>query len=50
MVILPAHTSRALQPLDVNCSKPFKFSFKKKKDNDMFKNNHLEPNKVTLTG
>jgi hypothetical protein len=48
MFILLTHTSHALQPLDVNYFKPFKFAFRKKKDNNMVRNNHLELDKVTL--
>ncbi len=33
MVILPSHTSHALQPLDVNCFKLFKTTFRKKRNN-----------------
>ena len=32
MVTLPAHTSHALQPLDVSCFKPFKSAFRKIRD------------------
>jgi len=32
MFILLAHTSHALQPLDVKYFKPFKFAFRKEKD------------------
>jgi hypothetical protein len=39
MITLPSHTSHALQPLDVNCFKPFKTTFRKEKDKNMFKNN-----------
>ncbi len=49
MVALQAHTSHALQPLNVSCFKPFKTIFKEEKDNAMVKNNHCEPNKCTLT-
>jgi hypothetical protein len=48
MVTLQAHTSHALQPLDVSCFKPFKITFRKEKDNAMVKNNHYELNKCTL--
>ncbi len=48
MLVLLAHTSHALQPLDVNYFKPFKFAFRKEKDNSMVRNNHLELDKVTL--
>ncbi len=48
-VTLPSHTSHVLQPLDVSCFKPFKITFKKVKDVTMFKSNHMEPNKITLT-
>jgi hypothetical protein len=49
MVTLLCHTSHALRPLDVNCFKPFKTTFKKEKDIAMVRNNHYEPNKCTLT-
>jgi hypothetical protein len=49
MVTLLAHTSHALQPLDVTCFKPFKTTFTKEGDYAMVKNNYLEPNKATLT-
>jgi hypothetical protein len=48
MVTLQAHTSHALQPLDVSCFKPFKITFRKEKDNAMVKNNHYELDKCTL--
>jgi hypothetical protein len=38
MVILPSHTSHALQPLDVICFKLFKTTFRKKRNN-MVKSN-----------
>jgi hypothetical protein len=38
MVTLQAHTFHVLQPLDVNCFKPFKIAFKKEKNNAMVKN------------
>jgi len=44
MVTLLVYTSHALEPLDVNCFKPFK----KKRNNTMVKNNHYELNKCTL--
>jgi hypothetical protein len=44
MVTLQAHTFHALQPLDVNCFKPFKIAFK----NAMVKNNHCDLDKCTL--
>jgi hypothetical protein len=50
MITFPSHTSHTLQPLDVNCFKPFKSTFRKERDESMFKNNHREPNKVTLVG
>jgi hypothetical protein len=49
MVTLLAHTSHALQPLDVTYFKPFKIIFRKERDSTMVKNNYLEPNKATLT-
>jgi hypothetical protein len=52
-----------MQPLDVGYFSPFncafrkekstfrkeKFSFRKERDESMFRNNHREPDKVTLT-
>jgi hypothetical protein len=49
MIPLPSHASHALQPLNVFCFKPFKITFRKVKDVVMFWNNHIEPNKITLT-
>ncbi len=49
MVTLPTYTWHALQPLNVSCFKPFKTTFRKERSSTMVKNNHLEPNKVTLT-
>jgi hypothetical protein len=49
MVTLLAHTSHALQPLDVSFFKPFKIAFRKERDNAMVKNNHCEPDKCTLS-
>jgi hypothetical protein len=40
MVILPSHTSHALQPLNVNYFKFFKIAFKKEKDNNMVRSNY----------
>jgi hypothetical protein len=48
MVTLPTHTSHALQPLDVSNFKPFKTTFRKKRDNAMVNNNHCELDKCTL--
>jgi hypothetical protein len=50
IITLPSHTSHVLQPLDVSCLKPFKITFRKVKDVIMFKNNHMEPDKITLVG
>jgi hypothetical protein len=49
MITFPSHTFHTLQPLDVNCFRPFKSAFKKERDENMFKNNHIKPNKVSLT-
>jgi len=38
MFTLPFHTSHVLQPLDVNCFKPFKNIFRKERNNAMIKN------------
>jgi hypothetical protein len=48
MVTLQAHTSHVVQPLDVNCFKPFKTTFTKEKNSAMVKNNHCELDKCTL--
>jgi len=48
MITLPSHILHALQPSDVRCFKPFKFAFRKERYESMFRNNHREPNKVTL--
>jgi hypothetical protein len=50
MITLPSHTSHALQPLDVSCFKPFKIALKKVRDATMFRNNHMELDKITLIG
>jgi hypothetical protein len=42
MVTWPLQISHILQPLNVNCFKPFKITFKKEKDNAMARNNHCE--------
>jgi len=44
MVTLQANTFHTLQPLDVNCFKPFKIAYK----NVMVKNNHCDLDKCTL--
>ncbi len=49
MITLPLHTSHALQPLNVFCFKHFKITFRKVGDVTMFKNSHMEPNKISLT-
>jgi hypothetical protein len=48
MIILPSHTSNAIQPLDVACFKPFKTAFKKERDIAMVRWNYIEPYKITL--
>jgi hypothetical protein len=48
MITLPSHTSHALQPLNVSCFKPLKITFKKVKDVVVFRNNHMEPNKIIV--
>jgi hypothetical protein len=40
MVILPSHTSHALQPLNVNYFKFFLIAFKKGKDKNMVRSNY----------
>ncbi len=50
MITLPSRTSHALQPLDMSCFKPFKITFKKVRDVIMFRNNHMEPDKISLVG
>jgi hypothetical protein len=39
-----------MQPLDVNYIRPFKSTFRKERDESMFRNNHRELDKVTLAG
>jgi len=48
MITLLTHISHTLKPLNVNCFKPFKATFKKEKDNNMVWSNQNEPNKTTL--
>jgi hypothetical protein len=48
MVTLVAYTFHALHTLYVSCFKPFKITFKKERNNAMFKNNHYELDKCTL--
>jgi hypothetical protein len=48
MIILPSCTFHALQPLDVDCFKPFKFAFRKERDITMVRKNYTKPNKITL--
>jgi hypothetical protein len=48
MVTLLAHTSHALQPLNVTGFKPFKITFSKKKDSTMAKNNYLELDQIII--
>jgi len=49
MITLPSHTSNVFEPLDVFCFKPLKITFRKVKDVAIFINNHMGPNKITLT-
>lgn len=48
MITLLFHRSYALQPLNVNCFKSFKITFKKEKNNAMVRNSHCELNKCML--
>jgi len=48
MVTLLAHTSHALQPLDVTNFKPFKITFSKKINSTMVKNNYLESDQIII--
>lgn len=41
MITLSNHTSHALQLLNVSCFKPFKTTFKRKRDGAMAKNNYI---------
>jgi hypothetical protein len=50
MITLPSCTSHALQPLEVSYFRLFKYAFRKERDENMFRNNHKELDKVTLTG
>jgi hypothetical protein len=47
-VTLHSHSSHVFQPLDISCFKPFKTTFKKKRDEVMVKNNHFETNTVMV--
>jgi hypothetical protein len=49
-ITLPSHTSHDLESLDVSCFKPFKITFRKVRNVAMSRNNHMEPNKITLDG
>ena len=48
MLSLPSHTSHALQPLDVACSKPFKTAFRAYRDKYMMDNHRGKVEKDTL--
>jgi hypothetical protein len=51
MITLSSHTLHALQLLDGSCFKPFTTTFKKGKGcNYVPRNNHMEPNNITLVG
>jgi len=50
IITLLSHTSHALKPLDISCSKPFKITFRKERDTSMAINGYQEPNKITLVG
>jgi len=50
MITLPSHPSRAFQPLDVVCFKPFKTTFRKERDITMVMRNYTKPDKITLAG
>jgi hypothetical protein len=41
MVTLHSHSSHAFQPLDISCFKPFKTTFRKKKDEAMVRKQPL---------
>jgi hypothetical protein len=47
-VTLHSHSPHVFQPLDISCFKPFKTTFKKKKDEVMVKNNLFETNMVMV--
>jgi hypothetical protein len=49
-ITLPSHTLQTLQPLYVFCFKPLKTTSKKIKNASMFRNNDMEPYKITLAG
>jgi hypothetical protein len=48
MITLPPHTLNALQPLNVSYLKSSKITFRNVRDVAMFKNNHMELNKIIL--
>jgi len=50
MVILPSHTSHALQPLYLACFKPFKTAFRKERDTTIINRNYIELDKIVLVG
>jgi hypothetical protein len=50
MVTLPSHTSHALQPFMCLISNLFKKKSEKVRDAIMFRNNHMEFDKITIAG
>jgi hypothetical protein len=48
MITLPSHISNALQSLNVSYFKSFKTTLKKVKGAIIFRNIHMELNKITL--
>jgi hypothetical protein len=49
-IIVPSHTSHALQPLDVTCFKPFNIAFKTERHIAIVRRNYIEPDKIKLVG
>jgi hypothetical protein len=50
MVTPPSHTSHVFQPLDFFCFKPLETTFRRVRNVAISRNNHMEPNKITLVG
>ena len=48
IVTLSSHTSHTLQPLDVDCFKPLKSTYKKEIDVYMLTSKFVEPDKVVF--
>jgi hypothetical protein len=49
MITLPLHISHVFQALNVAYFKPFKITFRRKKNGAMARNNYCETHKITFT-